>query len=683
LVPSTLADANDGVAGQPGEIIITKSAKPIANAMDNREFEITLTAQGIPLVTDNPVDIVLVLDTSGSMADGQRLDDLKAASKGFISQVMRYNDNAKIEIVAYAGDKGNIFAWDQAYNDAWRALSSDVWGSTKDQLDIAIESLTANGGTNIQAGFLKAKELLANANARVDAKKIVVLMSDGEPTYYYDANGYTKGPGNTSDPATKSKAIAAAKSIKEAYSESIIYTVGFGKGDFSVLQDTSYKPQYFSAADAAGLKAAYYEIAHTTQVVLATEAKITDTINKDFTLVDGSITGGGSYNPSDRSITWKIGNISSEEPTSVSFRVTANDDLYAAAFTNDSAYLDFKPIEANTEYETNNGFARLEYNKPVVPVAPIAKDDPNVGEFSVITGEELKGNVSSNDPSNTKHEGTGYNYTDKYFRISEAPSHGTLNLSNDGTFTYVSTSDYVGTDTFKYDIVTHNKPVNEVTTAAVNGAELYDTATVKINVLPKPTYSLTVVYEDQDTGLPLTPATDPNSDKSYIAGAEYTVQQVEIDGYDYVGPKGEDKLTGTMPADKVTVTLLYEKVATPPTPTPEPTTAPTPEPTTTPTPEPTTPPAPTPTPTIPTIVVTDPTLPLVQPTTAAPLPTINVTQETLPLAQPSTVPTINVEPQEIPQSGERTPLWPIGLALLLMAGGLAYILHHKSVEELD
>lgn len=671
LVPSTLADANDVVAGQPGEIIITKSAKPIANAMDNREFEITLTAKGIPLVTDNPVDIVLVLDTSGSMA-GQRLDDLKAASKGFISQVMGNNANAKIEIVAYAGDKLDSWWNDTAFNDAWRALPNGVaeWGSTKSDLDGAIDNLRASGGTNIEAGFMKAIELLGSA--RVEAQKIVILMSDGEPTYFYDTkigpitgktyHGITEGPGDASNNDTRQKAIDSANSIKTAYSESKIYTVGFGDGDFSVLQDTSYNPQYFPAADIAGLIAAYDTIAKTTHGVIATDAIITDTINEDFTLVDGSITGGGSYNAADRSIVWKIEDISSVS-TEVSFKVTANDDLYAAAFTNDSAYLNFKPIAANTFYDNlatdDAGYKRLTYNKPVVPVAPIANDDPNDGVFTVITGEELAGNVHSNDPSNTKHEGTGYDYSDKLFRVKSKPDdNGTLTLKDDGTFTYISTAGFVGEYIFTYDIYTYVPQIDYKTTSSeLLGAELFDTASVIINVLPKPTYALTVIYEDQDTGLPLSPAVDPNKDKTYIVGATFNVQQVEIDGYDYVGPKGEDKLTGTMPADNVTVTLLYEKVATPP--------------------------APTPTPTIPTIVVTDPTLPLVQPTTAAPLPTINVTQETLPLAQPSTVPTINVEPQEIPQSGERTPLWPIGLALLLMAGGLAYILHHKSVEELD
>jgi LPXTG-motif cell wall-anchored protein len=89
-------------------------------------------------------------------------------------------------------------------------------------------------------------------------------------------------------------------------------------------------------------------------------------------------------------------------------------------------------------------------------------------------------------------------------------------------------------------------------------------------------------------------------------------------------------------------------------------------------------PEPTPTPTLPTIEVTETTIPLAEPTPT--LPTIEVTEESVPLAEP-TVPTIEVVQEEIPKSGENAPLWPIGLALLTLAGGLTLILRRRSSDD--
>jgi hypothetical protein len=89
-------------------------------------------------------------------------------------------------------------------------------------------------------------------------------------------------------------------------------------------------------------------------------------------------------------------------------------------------------------------------------------------------------------------------------------------------------------------------------------------------------------------------------------------------------------------------------------------------------------PEPTPIPTLPTIEVTETIIPLAEPTPT--LPTIEVAEESVPLAEP-TVPTIEVVQEEIPKSGENAPLWPIGLALLTLAGGLTLILRRRSSDD--
>jgi LPXTG-motif cell wall-anchored protein len=65
-----------------------------------------------------------------------------------------------------------------------------------------------------------------------------------------------------------------------------------------------------------------------------------------------------------------------------------------------------------------------------------------------------------------------------------------------------------------------------------------------------------------------------------------------------------------------------------------------------------------------------------------------VTTTSIPLAEPTTttapttIPTIDIIEEEIPKSGEDAPLWPLGLALIGIAGGLMLILHKSKKNQL-
>lgn len=85
------------------------------------------------------------------------------------------------------------------------------------------------GGTNYQAGLRKADELLKNG--RADATKIVVFLSDGDPTFYYDTNrkGQEKvyGSGSGYDETAMTKAQTQLGTMSMNY----FYTVGVGPKD--------------------------------------------------------------------------------------------------------------------------------------------------------------------------------------------------------------------------------------------------------------------------------------------------------------------------------------------------------------------------------------------------------------------------------------------------------------------
>lgn len=132
-------------------------------------------------------DIALVLDVSGSMG-GTPMNETKNASEKFINTVLK--EDSSIGVVTY--DNTSMCIADFCMNERY--------------LKNAIQNLNSGGGTNMEAGLSQAYSMLQNSDAK---KKIIVLMSDGEPN----------------EGKTGNELIEFAETIKN---EGIyIYTLGF------------------------------------------------------------------------------------------------------------------------------------------------------------------------------------------------------------------------------------------------------------------------------------------------------------------------------------------------------------------------------------------------------------------------------------------------------------------------
>ena len=179
-VTAMAADRTTVNTAQNG-IEATKTAKWV----DKKEgiAEITITVKGEPPEVSTPeVDAVLVIDLSGSMNDNNKLNDAKAAAKKFVDKFFgtsapaSYKKSVRIAVVGYNG-------YAKAYANLTEAKDADalytLFGS-------GYGSLSAGGGTNIQDGIYRAQQILKNG--RAGAKKVMVVLSDGEPTYSFDAN---------------------------------------------------------------------------------------------------------------------------------------------------------------------------------------------------------------------------------------------------------------------------------------------------------------------------------------------------------------------------------------------------------------------------------------------------------------------------------------------------------------
>lgn len=157
------------------------------NAADGT-YDIELKVKGGTEIVQNniPLDVVLVMDTSGSMR-GSALANAKKAANNFVDKLLPKNKNVNIGIVSFA-EKGEIKS----------NLTNNVTA-----LKNAVNGLKAGGGTYTQQGIEKAAGILNNVSG--NHKKVMVVVGDGEPTL---ANGEHPNFDNGGfyriyDPATK------------------------------------------------------------------------------------------------------------------------------------------------------------------------------------------------------------------------------------------------------------------------------------------------------------------------------------------------------------------------------------------------------------------------------------------------------------------------------------------------
>ena len=178
-----------------------------------------------------PLDIVLVLDASGSMDDsmtgGKRIDALKNAANAFIDEIATQNagisDASKqhqVSIVKFAGKKSSKVGNDTYREDGYVYNYSQVMKNmtacsetTKSSFKDTINAIKPAGATNAAAGMELAH---GQTSKRSDAKKIVIFFTDGTPT---TQSGFSN--------VVASDAIAAAKTMKDAGAS--VYTIGIFK----------------------------------------------------------------------------------------------------------------------------------------------------------------------------------------------------------------------------------------------------------------------------------------------------------------------------------------------------------------------------------------------------------------------------------------------------------------------
>ena len=231
-------DGKEVTTQNVGRIWTDKTVKAVESG--DSDFLTTLSAissTSDTTVSGKPLDIVMVLDASGSMSDPmvrgdrtKRIDALKTAANRFIDTIATQNqsitDESKqhqVAIVKFAGDKTTEVG-NKKYRDSW----GDTYNYSQtmknltpckdkgaESLKSTVNSISPDGSTRADYGLELADEQFSFG--RADAKKIVVFFTDGSPTSYSDFEN-----------EVANSAVNTAKKIKGNGAD--IYAIGIFSG---------------------------------------------------------------------------------------------------------------------------------------------------------------------------------------------------------------------------------------------------------------------------------------------------------------------------------------------------------------------------------------------------------------------------------------------------------------------
>lgn len=216
-----------------------------ATLRDDGTYDLTLTVAGKKGTETNKakLDVIYILDKSGSMKEdfdgiSKRIAASNAITKLTKSLKQNANIDARFSMVTFSGNK-TTGMWGQGDTKTWDDAEVAVsWTTDAGTIERGSKP-TSNGGTNYQAGIRTAKELLTSK--RAGAMTAVIFISDGDPTFYYNPDGYTRGDGNNDGNGGADNlkvCLDAAKNEIANLGVNYFYTVGVGKAnDYVNLSD--------------------------------------------------------------------------------------------------------------------------------------------------------------------------------------------------------------------------------------------------------------------------------------------------------------------------------------------------------------------------------------------------------------------------------------------------------------
>ena len=303
---------------------ITRSTKELStNTIDcGGTFDVILTLGAQPDITDNPTDIVLILDRSGSMQ--QSLPALKNAANVFIDIIDESTDGVQDGNIGGGSRIGVVSFSSQATQDTQLITSVAT-------LKASVNGLSAGGDTNHADAFTKALALFDPQSANA---KVMVMVTDGVTTTGANAN------------VVASAAKAAGVTIY------VIGLSGNGGIDEAALRQWSSQPndEFVSIAPSdAELEAIFGQLAQTIASPGATNVVINENLSDCFRILSVSTpTRGTAMLLDENHLQWLIPELGVTEPEEAVLRFTAEHLGNCSGLVAVNASIDYDDAQGNT-----------------------------------------------------------------------------------------------------------------------------------------------------------------------------------------------------------------------------------------------------------------------------------------------------------------------------------------------
>lgn len=501
-----------------GKVTATKTAERIGDET-SRSAKVKITVSGNPYTITEQSDreIVLVLDSSGSMKDylvnasKSKLDTLKDATDAFIDSLLVEENKGKIKIGV---------VWYDTNVTKTCALSDDAA-----KLDACLNSEeAADGGTNVQEGIREAKKLFTDKKNEKD----LIVLSDGLPTFFTtvkDGVQHTHGTGKADEHESLStrgftstsdryelngnyvrdgyatyedrldgttykceargyyskyldwyegyeivgacdagymkKPSDAAKEEAESFTGKI-YSIGFGvdaDSDAEKFLQSIVKNggRYFDASDSAKLNEAFAAVSKDIEVV-AKDLTIRDVVPSTFTVDKVALK--EKYGDAVEIIEENNQTIIIYKFNELSSKKPEELEFTVTAKDDyyGSMYTNSEASVTGTASDGNKFYENVDgkiKEDLINPVAPIAvKANPD--HYETYTNEELSRDEAQgvrNNDSSVKSENEVKSVLDKVRLVTDA-KYGKLTLNENGSFTYNPNQNFRGNDSFTYYVET-------------------------------------------------------------------------------------------------------------------------------------------------------------------------------------------------------------------------------------
>lgn len=249
-----------------------KTAQPAEIAL-GETVEIRLSVTGGCPLADANADILLLVDTSGSMS-GSKMGAARSAVMEFIGQ-LDYSRH-QVGLISFSSDVD---------------LVQGLTGNPR-SLIRAVPNLGDDSGTNMLGAVMLADDEFASSRARPGARQALIILSDGRP--------------NDGISEINTYATAFRRAGRE------VYTIGLGQDvDRRFMRSIATEPgYYFEAPTEYDLTTVYEAIARRVAVTaLLRTLEVRDVLPPDMALVTGSVTPAAAWDAAARTLTWRVNDV--------------------------------------------------------------------------------------------------------------------------------------------------------------------------------------------------------------------------------------------------------------------------------------------------------------------------------------------------------------------------------------